>query len=382
MLVRILTLLFFGFAFSGQTSAAWFQAQGQAMIINGDKELARKEATNDAVRQALLFAGAAVSSSQTIVNGLMSEEALHISASGEVKRVEKVNEQWHRDFLTVTIRADIFADSETAQCDATLVNYSLASAHFSVRQPQQLLDGNIQRFGSAIVEQLDQVMTTTSDRLEITTIMPFTLDWQYSRIGEQAQTIGKQFNVQLALFGQIEDASVVRAQQAWYELGDNRTRQFSIQIKLIDTVNGAILLDKFYESQGPWQFDQFHQVDPLSSAFWTSAYGSSVNDTLVKLVNDIEQSIQCLPATGRIISVANNQVNISLGRHHGLRPGDVVTLYQKTDVIDEHGQTYIQYNLHPNKLKAVNVNVDNATLEPETGGLLGNVQPNDFVTIR
>ena len=382
MLVRVLTLFLGLFGFMGQATAAWFQAQGQAMIINGDRDLARKEALNDAVRQALLFAGASVSSSQTIVNGLMSEDALHINVSGEVKRVEKVNETWHKDFLNVTIRADIFSDNASEQCDASLVNYSLASAPFSIRQHEHLLDGNIQRFGSAIVEHLDQVMTTSSDRLEITKIMPFTLDWQYSRVAEQAQVIGKQFNVQLALFGQVEDASIVRAQKAWYQLGDHRTRQFNIQVKLIDTVNGAILLDEFYQAQGPWQFDQFQEVDPLSMAFWSSAYGSSVNDTLVKLVNDIEQAINCLPATGRIISVANNRVNISLGRHHGLKPGDIVTLYQKTDVIDEHGQTYIQYNLHPNKLKAVNVNVDNATLEPELGGLLGNIQPNDFVTIR
>jgi len=98
----------------GQVDAAWFQASGQAVIINGDKQLARQQATQEAIKQALLFAGASVTSVQQLTNGLLKDDRFEVRASGEVNRIELIDEIYHDDFITVSIRADVFP--EAAKC--------------------------------------------------------------------------------------------------------------------------------------------------------------------------------------------------------------------------------------------------------------------------
>lgn len=72
--VKNLSVLLLGLLFSWQTSAAWFEAQGQALIANSDRTAAKQRATEEAIRQALMFAGASVQSVQTLTNGLLQQD--------------------------------------------------------------------------------------------------------------------------------------------------------------------------------------------------------------------------------------------------------------------------------------------------------------------
>ncbi|WP_370167027.1 flagellar assembly protein T N-terminal domain-containing protein, partial [Marisediminitalea sp.] len=65
----------------GQSYAAWFETQGQAAVLNGNKVQAKQQATQEALRQAMLFAGASVTSVQQLTNGLLNSERMEISAS-------------------------------------------------------------------------------------------------------------------------------------------------------------------------------------------------------------------------------------------------------------------------------------------------------------
>ena len=49
--------------------AAWYKTIGSAAIINNDEEYARQQAIQDALRQAMLKAGASVSSIQKLSKG-------------------------------------------------------------------------------------------------------------------------------------------------------------------------------------------------------------------------------------------------------------------------------------------------------------------------
>ncbi|WP_462173875.1 flagellar assembly protein T N-terminal domain-containing protein [Pseudoalteromonas xiamenensis] len=62
-----------GVAFESQ--AEWFESTGYAVIDDGDIAKARHAAIKDAVRQALIFSGASVSSVQTIADGVLSQRS-------------------------------------------------------------------------------------------------------------------------------------------------------------------------------------------------------------------------------------------------------------------------------------------------------------------
>ena len=59
---------------SPTASAIWFEASGQAVITNGNKQLARQEATQEAIKQALLYDGADVTGVQSLARGVPQDD--------------------------------------------------------------------------------------------------------------------------------------------------------------------------------------------------------------------------------------------------------------------------------------------------------------------
>ena len=65
--------------------AQWFTTVGSAPIIDGDVDQAREQATQEALRQAMLQAGASVSSIQNLSNGALTRDQFQIRSNSEVR---------------------------------------------------------------------------------------------------------------------------------------------------------------------------------------------------------------------------------------------------------------------------------------------------------
>lgn len=372
------TLICIGFfLLYGQTHAAWYQAQGQALIVNGNKQAAKQQATEEAIRQALLFSGASISSSQVLSNGLLKKDALQVTANGEVRRVEKVSERWHNDFITVTIRADIFP--QLGGCNAKSSPKSVVSAPFTMVDQKHLLDGNIQALPHTLTSQFKKFMQQNTPLLSLDVITPFAIDWRNGRGREQAKVLGQQHNSQLVMLGNIEDATVIRKNSSWLSFQSKAERNLHYRIQLIDSINSAVLLDKIYQLTADWPFAFHSNIDTNSHVFWRSTFGNALEQAINETIQDISEAVACQPTTGRVLNVANNQVTVGLGKMHGLAVGDPLSLYQTSIFNDTQNRQFTQYNIHPEQLVVVELNYDNAVLETKSGALMGNIQIDDFV---
>lgn len=367
---------------SWQSSAAWYEARGQALIQQGDKVAAKERATEEAIRQALMFAGASVQSVQMLTNGLLQEDRLHITASGEVNNLELIDEKWHSDYVTVTIRADIFP--KAASCNAASFQKTLVTTWFPVENPQQAADGQIHALSEQAPRHLQQQFIANTDNTALQQIVPNTVRWRRASVLAQAPSLARQSRAQYVLAATITDVSIVRPGHAslafWNK--DEAMRQFALDMALVDGMNGATLMQKQYSTEAAWQFDRFEQVDVSSSRFWHSEYGLAISRLLRDMVEDVEHTLTCQPATGRVLDVNGEQLQVSLGRVHGIQVGDELTLYKTNQVTDPQGMTFLQYSLYPTRVKVINASVDSATVAPVDNGIIGNIQPNDFVTKR
>jgi hypothetical protein len=138
-------------------------------------------------------------------------------------------------------------------------------------------------------------------------------------------------------------------------------------------------MTKFYETTAPWEFSYTQSVDVNSDQFWRSSYGKAVDKLVQQAVVDLEQETMCEATKGRILAIANNQLQINLGRNQKVQAGDQLTLFSVKEVQDTFGQTYKQFNLHPTLLVVEQVFAETATLTSADGSLLANVQANDYV---
>ena len=195
----------------GQTvSAAWFSATGQAAILNGDKTAAKQQATEEAIKQALLFAGASVRSVQQMTNGLLLDDHLEIRSSGEVNTLELIDEVYSDGYVTVSIRADIF--SQETQCSAADYTKRLATTYFPIRYGSQAADGQIHKLGAAAALKLQEIFSQISTTLTLSEVEPYTLNWHNTDQQIQASKLAQKTDVQYVLAVTIDDISVERNQ--------------------------------------------------------------------------------------------------------------------------------------------------------------------------
>jgi hypothetical protein len=367
---------------TGQSHAAWYEAKGQAVIVNGNKEKARRDATEEALKQALLFAGASISSVQQLTNGLLESEDITISSSGEVDHLELTDEVWHSDYVTVSVRADIFPAAK--QCTAVEYDKNIATSYFMVENRNHLVEGKIPNFSEAVTRKLATEMSAQAQNLNLAYIAPHTTRWGVNGLEENVRALSQQSNAQFVLIGSINDVSVERQRPSsiafWKE--EKATRYFSLSIKVFDGINSGLLLQQDYITEANWPFDRFTDVDEFSSTFWRTDYGNAIRKQMQQLTADINETIACQPMTGRVLNVAGSHISVSLGRDNGIQNGDELFVYQTSEIIDRHGKAYLQYHIYPGAFVVENAYGNTARLIHKDSGIIANIQESDFVIKR
>ena len=87
----LLLILLVSTVYSSNIRAQWVEASGSAEIRNGDKHEAKNKAVKNAVKEALMFAGASVSSVQEVTDGLLTQDNFKVSAHGSIQQIELVD---------------------------------------------------------------------------------------------------------------------------------------------------------------------------------------------------------------------------------------------------------------------------------------------------
>lgn len=378
-ILRVMALICLFPVFTGQAYAVWYEAKGQAVIVNGNKEEARYNATQEALKQALLFAGASINSVQQLTNGLLESENITISSYGEVNQLELTDEVWHQDYVTVSIRADIFPIGH--QCSAGEYEKTFATSYFLVENRHQLVDGKITDLSEAVTKEFAQKMASISDTMVLRYIVPHTTLWQMNGLEENVRALAQQANSQFVLIGTLDDVSVERepASMLAFWKKENATRHFNLTIRLYDGINGGLLLQKHYRTSAPWNFDRFSNVDEFSAQFWQSTYGQAIHKKMQTIITDLSEATACQPMTGRVLAVSDSTVSISLGRDNGIAPGDELYIYQTNELIDSRGTRYLQYHIYPGVFIVENAFGNTATIRHKNTDIIANIQENDFV---
>ncbi|MFC3121879.1 flagella assembly protein FlgT [Agaribacter flavus] len=361
------------------TYAAWFSATGQAVVVDGNKEQAKQQATQEAVKQALLFAGASVRSVQQISNGLLTNDHIEIRSGGEVNSVELIDEIYQDGVVSVSIRADIFAQKN--QCSAADYTKRLATTYFPIRYEAQASIGGINKLGGELALQMQDMINTYTPSMHLSHIEPYVFDWHQADIAHHAKFLANKTNTQYVLIVTLDDISVDTSKPSAFEFyrQAKHARAFNFTLSLINGATGENLYTQQYNSRSPWMFDTHETVDVSSQDFWLSQYGQNIKEQLQSSIADLEEFALCQPTMGRVLAVANNQLQINLGRTHQVQAGDQLTLFNVKQISDPFGQEYRQFVLHPTTLVVRQVFSNTATVSAIDNGLLGNVQPNDYV---
>lgn len=367
---------------SSPAMAIWFEATGQAIIHNGEKEAARQQATQEAIKQALLFSGASVKSIQSLANGLLEDDRFEIRASGEVNNIELIDEIYHDDYVTVSIRADIFP--QEALCTASDYKKNIVTTWYNINKRQQAAVGNLYDFGKVIAEKLQQEAQNHAKYSFINRVEPYYLSPSDKEKKATAFELAKKSNAQYVLFGEILEFAVEtsKASGLAFWKSDISKRNLTLAFSMYDGNSGEMVFQNTQNMSAIWDFDPFQPIDSNSQKLWDSTFGSATEKAIQSVVRSIDESVSCLPAFGRVLNVTGETLSINIGKHNGVKQGDKLTLFQVNQFFDTQNHPHRQFQLHPEEVVVRQVFAETAVVTSVTGAPLANIQPNDFVARR
>ncbi|SFC25409.1 flagella assembly protein FlgT [Pseudoalteromonas denitrificans] len=382
---KFLCLFFLYFPLLSQ--AQWYESTGQSQVRDGDNNSAKNRAIEDAIKQALIFAGASVSSIQTVANGVMTQEQTHISSHGEIERIELIDEVYSKDTVSVTLRLDIFANEQ--QCFASEFKKSLAITQVQMPNREHARTGQIfdinKIFGEKIFKSIKLADRAITPRPyyqhAIRTEEFFNQHYNFNpRIIEQ---LAHKSDSQYVLISKIKDISMGEKQNSEFMFWQSNRfeRFFGYELILFNALTQEIVMQKDYSTSGIWRFKKTARVDVKSQKFWHSEYGQSINNLSNQISLDLQEKLSCLPLQGQIKHIKENTITFNLGKEHGVKKGQSFSIAYQSYFTDPEGNKQPYIITSANQVRVNQVYTRSAIANSIGDKLLANIQTSDIVLL-
>ncbi len=286
--------------------AELIEAQGSAAILGGDEVYAREQATRDALRQALLASGAAVSSVQRLENGSLRSEQIQIRSGGDIRQYRLKREEVRNGRMYITLVADIQAERQICQTQHFAKDLTLV--RLRMRYPDQASYGAMDDMPENLSRRLFETLANAPQGVAVRQwldenlrIDPLHLQQGDRSALEEIKALSLRTDSQYLVLGSIDDLSIEpqgNQLTSWYE---DPVRNFRMQLYLFDGINGSLVNRKVYEGRATWTFGKREQVGSSSGQFWQSSYGQEVNYQLQQAAQDLVAQLTCAPVTARVV---------------------------------------------------------------------------------
>ncbi|KPN77512.1 flagellar protein FlgT [Shewanella sp. Sh95] len=311
---------------ANHAQAEWVEASGEAIITNGNIAQAREEAINQAVSYATLSTGIQISSEQQTTNGNLTQDSFAINRNAQAISIQLVSERIQGNKIYVSLRLDL-NDDPTQQCPTGQLKAAILIPQAQIKDRAQLRYGQLSGFEEVISERLGNSIDCYSstgyshihakERLDIAQEL---VDIRGYRLPSWLSEIT---DSQYILLPQIIDISTEPVQATFMGWWDEAPqRQFQLKLSLYHGISGEEVWNKTYSTSARWEFEEQAIVAPNSNRFWRSSYGKNISQLLQEATRDIDNTLNCRPLLGQVVSRQGDRIILNLGRKHGIRVGD------------------------------------------------------------
>lgn len=376
------------------------EAEGSALVYNQDLPSARYQALRNASQQALLQAGAQVSSAQSVDQGVMRIDNLRIKTIGSLSNVRVIKEQVRGDRFWLRIRAEVTTGENCSLGDAHIrYTKSAAVAAFPLLNRQQAALGNLysaeQLLSDALTKSLNSdgvLRAMNASQLSINPVPQTAASYQQPQ-GPLTETLQNfsELDVQFIVSGVIRDLSPYDPtrhdeQVIWkvlYDQADFRSRQrlrnFAIDVFIHDGFTGTLLFSRSYRTAGYWDANDADQVGFYTPAFLKTDYGQNVRTLLTQVSSEINQKLQCEPFRARIVRTQDNRLTFNAGSVVGIQPGDQFRLFRKSVFYDNLDQANIKLEDTRTRVVVNEVQPGFSVANMDTNAVELNIQQDDVL---
>lgn len=368
--------------------AGWYSARGSAPIIDDDVATARRNAIDDALRNASLQAGADVSIEQVLENGTLLNDKMQITSKSPIRRMTVVEEQENGKVVTVLIKA-LIDDRAGTDCYAGNIKKIILPFVFRYKDTEASMSAAgmetfDQYLGDLIYSGIAQspALTVLSPD-EARLLIDQTSSGPNYNLQRTLDSISRRTQAQFIIVGNI--SSVAKSEvgnNAFTKMIYNPTRTVRFSIQVFDVYSGSQIMSKEYAGDAEWTLKEGSFV-LRSDRFATSEYGQRVSQLAKYAIADIVTKLRCQIPTARVVQAGNDNIRINLGANANLKKGMKFHLIHRSDYHDRHSMTYYQNNITNSVYQVVEVSPMSSTLAPlDVNNQLINVQLDDLVELK
>jgi hypothetical protein len=373
---------------SNPSFAQWYEATGQAGIRHGDVKSAKNRALQDAVKQALMFAGANVASVQKISQGVLIDDYTTINSHGSVNRVEIVDESYRGNTVSVTIRADIFAEEE--KCYSSDFAKKVAITQFPIQHWSDAQIGGLYSLEKEVPRRLISMLRVASDAIYPVAWLDKKLNInkdfeQQGRVSYQlVDAVANSANSQFVMFGRITDLSFGdETNDFMFWQDDEFERFFGLELMIANALTHEVLYQRTFHTSADWEYSKKQEVNVKGRDFWNKEYGEAMTNLLTDVRNDVMANMTCQDLQSKIVSVQDGEtVQLNIGRAQGVSIGQEYRISYRSDVLDDSGNLLTNFVISPYRVRITKVYENSAIAESLDTDFMSNVQANDIIELK
>lgn len=338
--------------------------EGQAPISKGMPLLAKKQALQDAIRQASLQSSVLIHGQTLITQNSVPLDTLTMRTAAAVNHSQIIKEWTTDKIYHVVANVELSADSS---CKSQYRKRIIATAFPLVKQEQlsayetqDLYAGIPRELNNYLMESGEFIGSNASNinlypRADLAPEVQEHSAYRPSKIMQMASSNGVQF----VLSGVIRDLEVESSEymRGAGPLAYARSlahdvvarRGIAIDVFVHDGLTGALLFQQRYVDDviGDVWIPASYAVG--SERFNTTSTGEKITHIIDRASADIRQTLSCYPFAVRIIEIKDDKVFIDAGAQERLNIGDQLVVYGSTgdELTLDGGQSFIGKDRQP-----------------------------------
>lgn len=338
--------------------------EGQAPVSNGMPLLAKKQALQDAIRQASMQSSVNIHSRTLVDQNNVALDTLSMQTAANVSNTKVIKEWTADNIYHVVAMVELSADSS---CTPHYRKCIIATG-FPLARQEQVTGYETQDLSSGIPRELNNLLIESGDfigsnatninlypRADLAPEMQDRTAYRPSKVLQIATSNGVQF----VLSGVIRDMEVESTE---YMRGAGplayvrsltrdavASRGIGIDVFVHDGHTGALLFQQRYvdDAIGDVWIPATYTVG--SERFNSTSTGEKIAQIIDRASADIRQALSCYPFATRIIEIKDNQVFIDAGAQERLNVGDQLVVYSSggNDLNLDGGLSFIGKDKQP-----------------------------------
>jgi hypothetical protein len=197
----------------------------------------------------------------------------------------------------------------------------------------------------------------------------------------RASQLGRHFASQFVVKLELQDLTIDSSEGWFSELfGAGTRRNVLIKLSIYDTEYGALFHSQRYQATVSGDVVGYPGNGATVSTSWFGTdLGEKINDMLKAMSMQINEKLACVPFSTNVTAVKGDDIYINGGYLHGIRPGETLRVYRRSEVWASEG---IQIKEEKGGWIRVNTVFPNNSIAGIAGDNVQGIRPNAGDAVR